>query len=147
MSGPLRPLQGNLTRILQAPYPGFWSIHLNKPRSLLTTFNTQKGRYRFLRIPFGLKMSPDVIQMEDGPDHWQVTWHHCPQWYFTFLAQPLKNMIKIYEDWWRQVNEKALSLTAKKDHLPVFTQHGMKLNIMKVQASQDLHTSTNQKEL
>ena len=36
---------------------GFWSIHLDTPSSYLTTFNTHKGRYRFLRLPFSLKMS------------------------------------------------------------------------------------------
>ena len=42
---------------------GFWSIHLDTPSSYLTTFNMHKGRYRFLRMPFGLKMSQDVFQM------------------------------------------------------------------------------------
>ena len=42
---------------------GFWSIHLDTPSSYLTTFNTHKGRYQFLRMPFGLKMLQDVFQM------------------------------------------------------------------------------------
>ena len=42
---------------------GFWSIHLNTP-SFLTTFNTHKGCYQFLCMPFGLKMSQDVFQMQ-----------------------------------------------------------------------------------
>ena len=42
---------------------GFWSIHLDTPSSYLTTFNTHKGRYQFLRMPFGLKMSQDMFQM------------------------------------------------------------------------------------
>ena len=42
---------------------GFRSIHMDTPSSYLTTFNTHKGRYRFLRMPFGLKMSQDVFQM------------------------------------------------------------------------------------
>ena len=42
---------------------GFWSIHLDDASSHLTTFNTHKGRYRFLRMPFGLKMAQDVFQM------------------------------------------------------------------------------------
>ena len=42
---------------------GFWSIHLDTPSSYLTTFNTHKGRYQFLRMPFGLKMSHGVFQM------------------------------------------------------------------------------------
>ena len=43
---------------------GFWSVHLDHPSSVLTTFNTHKGRFRFLRMPFGLKMSQDVFQMK-----------------------------------------------------------------------------------
>ena len=42
---------------------GFWSVHLDTPSSYLTTFNTYKGRYRFLHMPFGLKMSQDMFQM------------------------------------------------------------------------------------
>ena len=40
-----------------------WCIHLNKAISLFTMFHTHKGRYRFLRMPFGLKMSQNVFQM------------------------------------------------------------------------------------
>ena len=42
---------------------GFWSIHLDTPSSYVTTFNTHKGRYRFLCLPSGLKMSQDVFQI------------------------------------------------------------------------------------
>ena len=41
----------------------FWSIHLDEDSSYLTTFNTYHGRYRFLHMPFSLKMSQDVFQM------------------------------------------------------------------------------------
>ena len=43
---------------------GFWSIHLDEDSSYLTTFNTHSGRYRFLHMPFSLKMSQDVFQMQ-----------------------------------------------------------------------------------
>ena len=42
---------------------GFWSIHLDTTSSHLTTFNTHKGRYRFLTMPFSLKMAQDIFQM------------------------------------------------------------------------------------
>ena len=42
---------------------GFWSIHLDTPSSNLTTFNTHKGCYWYLHMPFGLKMSHDVFQI------------------------------------------------------------------------------------
>ena len=41
----------------------FWCIHLDTQLSYLTTFNTHKGCYQFLCMPFDLKMSQDVFQM------------------------------------------------------------------------------------
>ena len=43
---------------------GFWIIHLDEKSLYLTTFNTHCGRYRFLHMPFGLKMSQDIFQMQ-----------------------------------------------------------------------------------
>ena len=41
---------------------GYWHVELDKESSLLTTFNTPFGRYRFNRLPFGLWMSQDIFQ-------------------------------------------------------------------------------------
>lgn len=41
---------------------GFWAIKLKEPSSKLCTFNTPFGRYRFLRLPYGLKCSSDIFQ-------------------------------------------------------------------------------------
>ncbi|KAK3887564.1 hypothetical protein Pcinc_008270 [Petrolisthes cinctipes] len=41
---------------------GFHHIRLDYESSLLCTFNTPFGRYRWLRLPFGLRSSPEVIQ-------------------------------------------------------------------------------------
>lgn len=41
---------------------GYWAIKLTEESSKLTTFNTVFGRYRFLRLPFGLKSSQDEFQ-------------------------------------------------------------------------------------
>ena len=40
----------------------FLNVPLDYESSLLTTFNTPWGRLRFLRMPFGLKMSQDIFQ-------------------------------------------------------------------------------------
>ena len=40
----------------------FLQIHLTHEAFLLTTFNSHRGRLRFLRMPFGAKMSQDVFQ-------------------------------------------------------------------------------------
>ena len=41
---------------------GYWNVTLDEESSYLTTFNSPFGRYRFKRMPFGLKMSQDVFQ-------------------------------------------------------------------------------------
>ena len=43
---------------------GYWNIQLDEESSYLTTFNSPFGRYRFRRMPFGLKMSQDVFQLK-----------------------------------------------------------------------------------
>ena len=36
---------------------GYWNVKLDEESSYLTTFNTPFGRYRLLRMTFGLRMS------------------------------------------------------------------------------------------
>ena len=41
---------------------GFWHVQLDTPSSLLTTFHTPFGQYRWLRMPFGISSAPEVFQ-------------------------------------------------------------------------------------
>ena len=41
---------------------GFWHVTLDQKSSLLTTFNTPFGRYRWKRMPFGISSAPKVFQ-------------------------------------------------------------------------------------
>ena len=41
---------------------GFWHITLDPVSSLLTTFNTPFGRFRWCRMPFGIASAPEVFQ-------------------------------------------------------------------------------------
>ena len=41
---------------------GFWQIKLDEESSLLTTFWTPHGRYRWLRMPFGISSAPEEFQ-------------------------------------------------------------------------------------
>ena len=41
---------------------GFWHCVLDEQSSLLTTFSTPYGRYRWLRLPFELSVSPEIFQ-------------------------------------------------------------------------------------
>ena len=40
---------------------GFWQIPLDKESSDLCTFSTPFGRYKFLRLPFGITWAPEVF--------------------------------------------------------------------------------------
>ena len=40
----------------------YWMVELDSESSLLTTFNTPWGKYKWLRLPFGLKVSSDDFQ-------------------------------------------------------------------------------------
>ena len=41
---------------------GYWHISLDEESSLLTTFQTPFGRYRWLRLPFGTSVSSEIFQ-------------------------------------------------------------------------------------
>ncbi len=41
---------------------GYWHVVLDEESSLLTTFQTSFGRYRWLRLPFGLAVSSEIFQ-------------------------------------------------------------------------------------
>ena len=41
---------------------GFLQVVLDEPYSYLTTFWTPFGRYRWLRMPFGIKSAPEEFQ-------------------------------------------------------------------------------------
>ena len=41
---------------------GYWQIQLDEESSLLCTFNTPFGRYRFTRMPFGIRSASEVFQ-------------------------------------------------------------------------------------
>ena len=43
---------------------GYWNVGLDEQSTYFTTFNTPFGRYQFLRMPFGLRMSQDVFQQK-----------------------------------------------------------------------------------
>jgi hypothetical protein len=41
---------------------GYWNIKLDEDSSYVTTFNTPFGRFRFLRLPFGVVCAQDIFQ-------------------------------------------------------------------------------------
>ena len=58
----LPELANSKYKTLKDATSGYWHIVLDMVSSLLTTFNTPWGKYRWLRLPFGLKIASDVFQ-------------------------------------------------------------------------------------
>ena len=65
----MRTFDEELSELSEAAYfsvldatSGYWSLKLEDKSSYLTTFNTPCGRYRYLRVPFGLNCSQDDFQ-------------------------------------------------------------------------------------
>ena len=66
---PMKTIESVLTRLPEAKVfstldaaSRFWQIPLDEESSLLTCFNTPFGRYKFNRLPFGIKLVPEVFQ-------------------------------------------------------------------------------------
>ena len=55
-------LQGANTFSILDAKSGFWQLKLDEESSHLCAFNTPIGRYRFTRLPFGVKCAPEIFQ-------------------------------------------------------------------------------------
>ena len=87
---------------------GYWQVKLDYESSLLTTFNTPFGRYRFTRMPFGIKSAQEVFQKK-----------------FDEVCENLEGCFKIVDD-------VIISGKSKQEHdqnLMAFLQHCREKNI------------------
>ena len=128
---------------------GFWSIHLDSASSHLTTFNTHKGRYRFLRMPFSLKMAQDVFQMrmdqitERLPGIISIHDDICV--FGKTQEQHDKHLLQLL----KTASARGLVFNSHRSHFfgAIFSAKRMKPGPIKIQALQDLPTPQNQKQL
>ena len=65
---------------------GFKSIHLEWEIFIPDHFqHASCSRYRFLHMPFGLKMSQGHLSDVNGPGNRLFTWHYCHTWWYMHL--------------------------------------------------------------
>ena len=131
---------------------GFWSIHLDTPSSFLTTFNTHKGCYQCLHMPFGLKILQDVfeMQMDQITNRFPgiIAIHNDICVYGKDTTEHDTNLLKLMET----SQEQGLVFNCSICHPQIsfygtiFTVQGMKPDPAKVQALQDLPTPLNPKQ-
>ena len=58
----LPELANSKYKTLKDATSGYWHVLLDLASSLMTTFNTPWGKFRWLHLPFGLKIASDVFQ-------------------------------------------------------------------------------------
>ena len=135
---------------------GFWSIHLYKGSSYLTTCNIHKGCYQFLHMPFGLKMSQDIFQMQMD----QITdsipgiiaIHDDICVYGKNTAEHNRNLLQLMQTATQQglvFNSSKCAICQSQIYFYgiIFTAQGLRPNPAKVQALQDLPAPENAKHL
>ncbi|XP_046571037.1 uncharacterized protein K02A2.6-like [Haliotis rubra] len=134
---------------------GFWHIQLEEKSSFLTTFETPWGRYRWLRMPFGLSPAPEEFQRRlneaicglDGVravhddvliygvgDTYEVAEADHDEKLSKFLDRCRNRTIKL--------NRSKLKLTEVPYLGHVVTSDGLKIDHMKVEAITNMPTPT-----
>ena len=126
---------------------GFLQIQLDHESSLLTTFNTPQGRYRWLRLPFGVKSAPEIFQrimdtmLEDIPGARAVMDD------ILIGARDEKEHDRILEQVLRRATEYNLRFNFKKCHIRkprvpycghVITADGLEADPQKVRAVREM---------
>ncbi|KAK2143360.1 hypothetical protein NP493_4554g00000 [Ridgeia piscesae] len=135
---------------------GFHQIQLDKKSSMLTTFNTPFGRYRYLRLPMGICSAPEVFHktmhqfLEDfeGVSVYMddiIVWGSTEAEHDERLEKTLERLtqvglvLNVDKCYFRQAELPYLG--------EVVTQDGVKPDPEKVQAVTDMPTPTNATEL
>lgn len=135
---------------------GFWQLPLTQKSSKLTTFITPFGRYRFKRLPFGIKIAPEVFHKT-----------------FCRVFEDIKNVFiyiddliiiakskKEHDDIFRKVLDRALSIGIKfnkqKSQIAVnevkflghiFSEKGIQIDKNKIKAIENMEEPKNKKDL
>ena len=145
---------------LMVPYmyakDGFSRIHLNVKSSYLTIFTIHCGRYSFLHMLFGLKMSQDIFQMwmDQSTDYLaSIIAIHDDIWVFSHTPeehdQHLLCLMEIATEHGIIFNSAKCPIRQPQIAFygAVFTAQGMWLDPTKIQALQDLPTPDSQAKL
>ena len=134
---------------------GFWHIKLDEKSSYYTTFNTPFGRYRFIKMPYGITSGSEVFQrsmeqlMEGLPCKIIVD-------DIIVYGKNLEEHDLHLEKVMQRLQEINLKLNMKKCEFRVksisfvgnvFTSDGLQVDPEKVKAIRDMPTPTNKQEV
>ena len=135
---------------------GFWHVKLDHPSSLLTTFNTPFGRFKFNRLPFGLNSSNEVFQKKmqfvfEGIEGVEVIYDDLLVWGKDEEShdRALRNVLE-------RAREKGVKLKKQKCEIKIpevvyigdkITKDGVKPDESKIEAILNLPSPQNKKDV
>jgi len=135
---------------------GYWHVELDETSSKLTTFQTCHGRYRWLRLPFGLSVSSEIFQRKLNEALYGLKGVTCVADDIIIHA---KTESEHDENWNALINrcyEKGIKLNKKKTQIKVdslvfmghqVSKEGLKTDPAKVHAIQNFPTPQNVSQL
>lgn len=136
---------------------GFWHVELDEASSMLTTFGTPFGRYRWLRMPFGISPAPEIFQrfLEQALENLPGVKTVADDILIYGEGQTLEDAVHDHDQKIRKLfercREKGITLNKEKLKLRatevsymghVLTKEGLRPDPAKVEAIRDMSTPT-----
>ena len=130
---------------------GYWQIELDEDSSKLCTFNTPWGRYRFTRLPFGIKTAGDIFIEEMNKIFEGIRGVNVITDDILIYGETLEEHDKVLEDVLEKARKVNLKLNPKKSVIckrqvkyvgHVLSGEGIKPTDERIQAIVDMPTPT-----
>ncbi|CAI6377494.1 unnamed protein product [Macrosiphum euphorbiae] len=115
---------------------GFWQLPLTLKSSKLTTFITPFGRYRFKRLPFGIKIAPEVFHK---------TFTKSKEEHDDILRKVLDKALSVGIKFNREKSQIAVNEVKFLGH--IFSVKGIQIDKSKIKAIENMVEPKNKKDL
>lgn len=134
---------------------GYWQIKLDEPSSKLCTFNTPWGRFRFLRLPFGIRSASEVLQQKNCETFGDIPGVYVIADDMIIAQHQNRNMVTSCRKCWR---EQRLQMKFNKDKIQfkidtvkylghIITAAGQRADDTKIKSIVDMPTPEDKQSL
>lgn len=135
---------------------GFWQVKLDKKSADMCTFNTPFGRYRFLKLPFGICSVPEVFQKKVIQTFGDIEGVFVVVDDLIIAAKTVEDHDKIIRKVFKRAKENNVKFNKNKMRLRltevpyvghIVSKDGLKIDMSKVKSIVNMKEPTNKDEL